>query len=104
MGIETDSIHGYHQEEYNHLAVAAAVSSGRADCGLGIAAAAAALNLDFIPLFDERYELILPRAFLDSALLAPLFTLARDEDFHQAILALPGYDVSQMGVRIADIS
>jgi len=54
-------------------------------------------------LFDERYELVIPRAFLDSVLLAPLFTLAQDDEFRQAILALPGYDVSQMGVRIADI-
>jgi putative molybdopterin biosynthesis protein len=103
MEIGAESIHGYQQEEYTHLAVAAAVSSGRADCGLGIAAAAEALDLDFIPLFDERYELVIPRAFLDSVLLAPLFTLAQDDEFRQAILALPGYDVSQMGVRIADI-
>ena len=103
MEIGAESIHGYQQEEYTHLAVAAAISSGRADCGLGIAAAAEALDLDFIPLFDERYELVIPRAFLDSVLLAPLFTLAQDDEFRQAILALPGYDVSQMGVRIADI-
>ena len=104
MGIGAESVHGYQQEEYTHLAVAAAVSSGRADCGLGIAAAAEALDLDFIPLFDERYELVIPRVFLDSALLAPLFILAHDDGFRQAILALPGYDVSQMGVRITDIS
>jgi len=103
LGIDAESVHGYPQEEYTHLAVAAAVSSGRVDCGLCIAAAAGALDLDFIPLFDERYELVIPRAYLDSDLLAPLFTLARDENFHQAVLALPGYDVSQMGVRIADI-
>ena len=103
IGISAASVQGYQQEEYTHLAVAAAVSSGRAECGLGVSAAAAALDLDFIPLFDERYELVIPRLFLDSPLLAPLFELTHSDAFRQAILALPGYDVSYMGVRIADI-
>ena len=50
------------------MGVAAAVASGRADCGLGIAAAAQALELDFIPLFQERYDLVIPKH--TSALLA----------------------------------
>ncbi len=55
-----EQIQGYEQEEYTHLAVAAAVASGRADCGLGVTAAARALDLDFIPLFTERYDLVIP--------------------------------------------
>ncbi len=46
LEIATDSIKGYRQEEFTHLAVAAAIASGRADCGMGIAAAAQALDLD----------------------------------------------------------
>jgi putative molybdopterin biosynthesis protein len=63
MTINTEHIVGYGQEEYTHLGVAAAVASGRADCGLGIAAAAQALDLDFIPLFQERYDLVIPKRF-----------------------------------------
>jgi len=103
MGIKSEQIQGYDQEEYTHLAIAAAVTSGRGDCGLGVAAAAQALGLDFIPLFDEPYQLIIPRAFVDSALLKPLFDLARNEEFRSAILTLPGYDIAQMGVKIADL-
>ena len=103
IGIKPESIHGYDQEEYTHLAIAAAVSSGRADCGLGVAAAAQALGLDFIPLFDEQYELVIPRAFQDTPLLAPLFELTHNDEFRRAILALPGYDISQMGLKIADL-
>ena len=51
MAISPESIVGYSQEEYTHLGVATAVASGRADCGLGIAAAARALDLDFIRFF-----------------------------------------------------
>jgi putative molybdopterin biosynthesis protein len=103
LGIKPESVQGYDQEEYTHLAVAAAVGSGRADCGLGIAAAAQALNLDFIPLYDEQYQLIIPRLYMDCPLLAPIFELAQKAEFQKAVLALPGYDVSSMGLRIADI-
>jgi putative molybdopterin biosynthesis protein len=85
LGLESASIHGYNQEEYTHLAVAAAVASGRADCGLGIAAAAQALDLDFIPLFQERYDLVIPAQYYESHLLAPLLTLLQESAFRQAI-------------------
>jgi putative molybdopterin biosynthesis protein len=97
MGISPDSILGYTQEEYTHLGVAAAVASGRADCGLGIAAAAQALGLDFIPLFQERYDLVIPKEHAESDLLAPLFELIADRHFQNSVSKLSGYDVSVMG-------
>ncbi|RQD74043.1 MAG: molybdopterin biosynthesis protein, partial [Candidatus Syntrophonatronum acetioxidans] len=54
------NIKGYEREEYSHLAVAAAVASGAADTGMGILAAAKALGLDFLPLAEERYDIIIP--------------------------------------------
>jgi putative molybdopterin biosynthesis protein len=97
MTIASDSIEGYQQEEYTHLGVAAAVASGRADCGLGIAAAAQALELDFVPLFQERYDLVIPKLFSDDELLAPLFDLLADSAFRGSVSQLTGYDVSVMG-------
>jgi putative molybdopterin biosynthesis protein len=97
LNIAHDSIVGYNQEEYTHLAVAAAVASGRADCGLGIAAAAMALNLDFVPLFQERYDLVIPSEYAESSLLQPLFETLADPAYRQAVAALPGYDVREMG-------
>jgi len=97
LGIPAAMINGYDQEEYTHLAVAAAVASGRADCGLAITASAQALDLDFIPLFQERYDLIIPCEYLNGDLLFPLFELMTDQRFRQAVAALPGYDLSQMG-------
>ncbi len=96
-GIAAESIIGYNQEEYTHLGVAAAVASGRADCGLGIPAAAKALDLDFIPLFQERYDLVIPKQHAESDLLCPLFDLLAEAEFRAAVAALPGYDVSMMG-------
>ncbi len=103
LGLKSQDIQGYDHDEFTHLAVAAAVSSGRADCGLGIAAAAQALDLDFIPLFKERYDLIIPREYLDSALLTPLMVVLEDTAFRELVASLPGYDLSPMGEIIADL-
>lgn len=100
--IAPEAIRGYNQEEYTHLAVAAAVASGRADCGLGIAAAAQALGLDFIPLYQERYDLIIPADNYESPLLSPLLALLQEREFRQAVAALPGYEVECMGTLAAE--
>ena len=102
MSISKESIAGYNQEEYTHLGVASAVASGRADCGLGVAAAAQALDLDFVPLFQERYDLVIPKQFSEDELLAPLFDLLVDSRFRQAVSTLKGYDVSVMGTLILE--
>jgi len=103
LGIDPLSVKGYDQEEYTHLAVAAAVASGRADVGLGIAAAADALELEFIPLFEERYDLVIPSEYYESELLAPLLEIISGPDFKRDVSALRGYNVSQMGRLIAEL-
>jgi putative molybdopterin biosynthesis protein len=104
MGIDSGQVKGYDDEEYTHLGVAAAVASGRADCGMGIPAAAQALELDFIPLFRERYDLVIPKAFAESDLLAPLFELLKSQSFQNAVNSLPGYDTGVMGTLIAEVT
>ena len=103
MGAQPDNINGYQREEYSHLAVAAAVNGGSADVGLGILSAARALNLDFIPLVNEQYDLVIPRSYYDSDLLRPLLELLADTEFQQAVEALGGYDVSRMGLVQAEM-
>ena len=100
LGISTQAVHGYDQEEYTHLAVAAAIASGRADCGLAVTAAAQALDLEFVRLFQERYDLVIPVQFWEGALLQPLFELMQNPVFRLAVAALPGYDVSEMGHEV----
>jgi putative molybdopterin biosynthesis protein len=100
LAIPTVSIKGYQQEEYTHLAVAAAIASRRADCGLGIAAAAQALGLDFIPLYQERYDLVIPQRYYYDILLEPLISILNDPDFKKTVSSLPGYNTDQMGLEI----
>jgi len=77
------------------------VASGRADCGLGVRAAAKALGLDFILVASEPYQLVIPTRFFEHALLHPLRQLMEDENFHHAVEGLPGYDVRAMGQIVA---
>jgi putative molybdopterin biosynthesis protein len=99
-GIEPDAIEGYRREEHTHLAVAAAVAAGRSDCGLGVLAAARAFGLDFVPVAKEPYDLVLLEDSVDDELLAPLFELLESQDFRDAVTALGGYDVAEMGRRV----
>ncbi|RLT45325.1 MAG: molybdopterin biosynthesis protein [Chloroflexi bacterium] len=105
QGLDPRRINGYDRQEFTHLAVAAAVKSGAADVGLGILAAARALELDFVPLFDERYDLVIPVEQYESELLAPLLGLIRGRDgaFVRAVQALGGYDTDQMGEVLAEL-
>ena len=97
QGVKAEQVKGYAREEYTHLAVAAAVASGMADVGLGIRAAARALDLDFVPLAHEQYDLVIPQAQYESGFLDPLLDLLGDEGFRTAVAALPGYDITPMG-------
>ena len=99
-GIDAAALSGYSREEPTHLAVAAAISAGRADCGLGVQAAARAFGLDFVPIAREPYDLVLERATAESERLAPLWALMDTGEFRNAVEALGGYDTSEMGRRI----
>ena len=99
-GIDAAALSGYAREEPTHLAVAAAISAGRADCGLGVQAAARAFGLDFVPIAREPYDLVLERATAESERLAPLWALMDTAEFRNAVEALGGYDTNEMGRRI----
>ena len=103
MGVGPERVRGYEREEYSHLAVAAAVNGGAADVGLGILSAARALNLEFLPLINEQYDLVIPRVHYESDLLRPLLDLLANEEFRQAVNDLGGYNVQNMGRVQAEI-
>ncbi len=98
MGIPAESIRGYEREEYTHLAVAAAVQGSRADVGLGILPAAKAMGLEFVPLFEEEYDLLIPTEFYDGDLLRPMLNMIRSAEFQREVEELGGYNTSQMGM------
>ncbi len=104
LKIDPETVKGYHHEEFTHMAVAAAVLSGAADTGLAVLSAARALGLDFVPIARERYDLAIPREFYELPMLQALLEIIRrDKDFREQIIAMGGYDVSEMGNIIATL-
>jgi len=96
--INPETINGYGHEEYTHMSVAAAIASNSVDTGLGIRAAANALDLDIVPVAEERYDLIIPKRFIDDPKVMKVLSLIRDSGpLHNAILQLGGYDLRDCG-------
>ena len=98
LGISPREIKGYEREMETHLAVGLIVAHGEADAALGIEAAARSCDLDFLPLFRERYDLVIPIAGYRSKLLAPLLETVVSEEFKEVVNKVGGYDTSQTGM------
>ena len=81
----------------SHGDVARLVRMGLADVGIAIEGAALAEGLDFIPLSDERFDLIIPGALSEEAPVSRLLDALDDPGFRTEISHLPGYDGSQSG-------
>ncbi|MFW6415742.1 MAG: molybdopterin biosynthesis protein [Thermodesulfobacteriota bacterium] len=96
-GINPEDIRGYNQEEFTHMAVAVNVATGAVDCAMGIFAAAKALDLEFIPLARERYDLILEEKFLQEEKVQTMLHMIRDEEFKTKIEDLGGYETHLTG-------
>ncbi len=99
-GVDPTAIFGYEREEFTHMAVGVAIASGLADAGLGVRAAATALELDFIPVANEQYDLAMTRSFYQSDYGAKLMQILRSDAFKQAVEALGGYDPERAGVVV----
>jgi putative molybdopterin biosynthesis protein len=97
LGIAPRSVAGYEREELTHLAVARAVDEGEATVGLGIHAAAAAYGLAFVPLAQERYDLVVPESVWDMPAIQTLVAVVRSARFRNDVDALGGYDTAETG-------
>jgi putative molybdopterin biosynthesis protein len=100
-GVDPLGVAGYDHEVMTHDAAARAVAEGTADIALGIRPAADANGLDFIPLIEERYDLVTPRGHYESDLLAPLLGLLNDDSFKREIDDLGGYVTRETGAVTA---
>jgi putative molybdopterin biosynthesis protein len=96
--LNKEQILGYEREEFTHLAVAVAVASGSADVGLGIQSAAEALGLDYVLVGEERYDLAIPREYLEEPRMKAMISVIQSKAFQEDVLALGGYDVRDTGV------
>ena len=98
LKIPTEKINGYDRAVSTHSDAASAVQSGRADAALGLQAAAHQHGLEFIPLFEERYDLVWPREHEKSLL--PVLDYLQTATFRNELNALTGYNATHSGQQI----
>jgi putative molybdopterin biosynthesis protein len=96
-GLAAGSIYGYEREEFTHLSVAAQVASESADVGLGIYSAAKIYGLDFIPIWEEQYDFIMPERFADLELIKQFIRILESEEFRQELGRIGGYKLDRPG-------
>lgn len=97
FNINPELINGYDKELNTHLAVAAAVQSGIADCGLGVYSAAKIMGCDFIPLGEEDYDFICRKEFLENDMMKQFLISLKSDSFKQICTQLGGYNTSCSG-------
>ncbi|MCI0518682.1 MAG: GntR family transcriptional regulator [Chloroflexi bacterium] len=97
ISLPAAGIDGYHDEKMTHSEVAQSVAEGRADCGLGLEAAARPYGLDFIPLTLERYDLVIHPQQWEHPALQALRAWLVSAAGRNALAWLAGYDFSRAG-------
>jgi putative molybdopterin biosynthesis protein len=97
-GIPSSTLKGYESVENNHLAVAGKVASGKADVGIGIEKAAHVVGgVDYIPLIQERYDLVMLKKAENKQWLEEVIKILQSEAFQSELGSIQGYDLSQTG-------
>ena len=99
LGLEPSQLTGYDSLAAGHLQVAAAIVGGLADAGVSSEPAALAYGLDFIPLADERFDLLLPAKPAASREVQGLLKVLTSPWLLAQLASLPGYDAARCGER-----
>jgi putative molybdopterin biosynthesis protein len=103
LGIEVGQLPGYDTRATGHLQVASAIAAGLADAGIASEPAAVAYGLAFIPLADERFDLVIPADQVDSPEVQGLLQVLSSRWLHDQLASLPRYDPAHCGEHIATL-
>ena len=99
LGLKPSQLTGYDSLAAGHLQVAAAIVGGLADAGVSSEPAALAYGLDFIPLAEERFDLLLPAKHAASREVQGLLKVLTSPWLLAQLASLPGYDAARCGER-----
>jgi len=100
FGLDPAELPGYDTRAAGHLQVASAVAAGLADAGVASEPAAHAYGLGFVPLADERFDLVLPGQHLGSREVLGLQRVLSSPWLLAQLASLPGYDPAACGVPV----
>lgn len=96
-GIRSKEVNGYDTEETSHLAVASAIAGGKCDIGIGIEKTAKIVNVDFIPLIKERYDLVLLKTDENKKVIAKIKEILTSDEIKKDIHSMGDYDITETG-------
>jgi putative molybdopterin biosynthesis protein len=96
-GVPGRRLEGYGIELDSHVAVAEAVAGGLADAGPGVLPVARWYGLDFLPISEQRYDLVVPRDLVDAEPVQMFLDVVTGRRFRQELLAMGGYDFASAG-------
>lgn len=100
LDLDPCQISGYTQELNSHTAITQTIKNGSADMGIGIIAAAVIDNLDFIPLFEEQYDLVIPDNLFEEKEILSFLDFLNSGNYRQSINSLEGYKSQNTGTLI----
>ncbi len=96
-GIPSAKLAGYDNAALSHIAVARRVVDGSADAGIGLRAVASIFGLDFVPLAEARFDLLIPAEHMDHPTITTMLDLLQARGLRRELSALPGYDITELG-------
>ena len=104
MDLDPRQIKGYEREMKSHLTMAAALADGEADLALGTERISRQIDgLDFIPLLEERYDLVLRRDAMDTPAVEAILEILRSAAFKKEIRHFTGNDYRDMGKIVSEV-
>ena len=104
LGLSSSKVNGYGKVMKSHLTMAAAIASGEADAAIGTERISRQMeDIDFIPLLEERYDLVIKKQMLETAQVQKLLQVLKDPVFQKEVARFSGNDYRDMGKIIAEV-
>ena len=104
LGISSATVKGYDRIMKSHLTMAAAVAAGEADLAIGTERISRQIeNLDFIPLLEERFDLVIKKEMLENPAIQKLMKILQDPVFRKEIAHFSGNDYRDLGKIITEV-
>ncbi|HEX4063913.1 MAG TPA: substrate-binding domain-containing protein [Streptosporangiaceae bacterium] len=103
LGLEPDALAGYETTATGHLQVASAIAAGLAEAGISAEPAALAYGLPFVPLTDERFDLVIPHALAESREAQSMVRALSSPWLLAQLESLPGYDAGRCGQHVTTL-
>jgi len=104
LGIPASNVRGYEKIMKSHLTIAAAIAAGEADLAIGTERISRQIeNLDFIPLLEERFDLVIKKELLKTDAVQTLLKVLKDPVFCKEVSHFSGNDYRDMGKIITEV-